>query len=349
MRLASRTGTTALNKYADEIVESLVAMIEDPNASAVQRGSAARDLVGFRSNDEEAVASIIDQLTPQTPPDVVEKLLEAMPLSESNSAGEVIIEALTAMTPKTKSAAISVLLGKPAWAKSLLAAVEAKKFDLNELSLEQKQSLRSFPDRTLRAQAEKLLAMGGGLPDADRDKVLKSLLHVTEKTGDVDAGREVYKKVCAACHQHGELGKTIGPNLTGMVVHPKHELLTHIIDPSRNVEGNYRLYNVLTLDGKVFNGMLAGETRTSITIVDSQAKEINVAREDIEELIASRKSVMPEGFEKQISEQQLTDLLEFLTAAGPYIPLPLDKVATAVSTKGLFHDGDNGPGPHDLS
>ena len=48
LRLASRVGTDALSKYADEIVESLVAIIEDPDASADQRGSAARDLVGFR-------------------------------------------------------------------------------------------------------------------------------------------------------------------------------------------------------------------------------------------------------------------------------------------------------------
>ena len=86
------------------------------------------------------------------------------------------------------------------------------------------------------------------------------------------------------------------PILTGMAVHPKSELLTHIIDPSRNVEGNFRLYNVLTLDGRVINGMLAGESRTTITIIDSQAKKTDVAREDIEELVASRKSVMPEGF-----------------------------------------------------
>ena len=343
LRLASRVGTDALSNYADEIVELLVAIIEDTDASADQRGSAARDLVGFRATDKDAVATIIDQLNPQTPPGVTEKMLEALPLSESDSAGEVIVEALPTMTPNTKSAAISVMLGKPAWAKSLLAAVEAKQFDLNELSLEQKQSLRSFPDRSLRAQAEKLLAMDGGLPDADREKVLQSLMHVTEKTGDVDAGREVFKKVCAACHKHGEMGNKIGPDLTGMAVHPKQELLTHIIDPSRNVEGNFRLYNVLTLDGQVINGMLAGETRTSITIVDSQAKEINVAREDIDELIASRKSVMPEGFEKQINEEQLTDLLEFLTSGGQYIPLPLDKIATAISTKGLFHEGDDGP------
>lgn len=171
----------------------------------------------------------------------------------------LILDYMSSMTPGMKSAAIGVVLGKPSWAKSLLTAVETKEFDLNELSLEQKQALRSFPDRALHTQAEKLLAMEGGLPDADRDKVLKSLLHLTERTGDIDSGRAVYKKVCAACHKHGEMGHEIGPNLTGMAVHPKAELLTHIIDPSRNVEGNFRLYNVLTTDGRVVNGILAGE------------------------------------------------------------------------------------------
>ena len=343
LRLASRTGTTALDNYADEIVKSLTTVVEDADANADQRGSAARDLVGFRSNEKQAVATIIEQLTPQTPPDVVERLLEAVPLSGCEDAGEVILKALPSMTPKTKATALNVVLGKPIWAKSLLSAVEAKEFDLNELSLEQRQSLRSYPERSLRDLAEKLLAMSGGLPDADRDKVLKSLMHVTELTGKVDAGREVFKKTCAACHQHGEMGKNIGPSLTGMAVHPKHELLTHIIDPSRSVEGNFRQYKVMTVDGKLINGMLAGETRTSITMIDLEGKEISVAREDIEELIASRKSAMPDGFEKQINEEQLTDLLEFLTSGGRFIPLPLDKIATAISTKGLFHDGDNGP------
>jgi putative heme-binding domain-containing protein len=166
---------------------------------------------------------------------------------------------------------------------------------------------------------------------------------LTQITGDATAGRAVFKQACAACHQHGDMGNKVGPDLTGMAVHPKAELLTHIIDPSRNVEGNYRLYNVLTLDGQVINGMLAGESRTSITIIDSQAKKIDVPREDIEQLIASRKSVMPEGFEQQISKQQLTDLLEFLTSKGKYAPVPLDRYATAVSTKPLFGNTPGGP------
>ncbi len=45
---------------------------------------------------------------------------------------------------------------------------------------------------------------------------------------------------------------------------------------------------------------------------------------------------MPEGFESQLDQNAMNDLLEFLTTKGKYVPISLAKVATAVSTKGLI-------------
>ena len=83
---------------------------------------------------------------------------------------------------------------------------------------------------------------GGGLPNADRQKVLTSCCRSPCGKGDAAAGKEVFKKQCAKCHTHSGEGTKIGPDLTGMAVHPKEELLTHILDPSRSVEGNFRVY-----------------------------------------------------------------------------------------------------------
>ena len=59
-------------------------------------------------------------------------------------------------------------------------------------------------------------------------------------------------------------------------------------------------------------------------------------REEIEDLGGHFQVVlMPEGSEKQINKKDLTDLLEFLTQRGKYLPLPLTKVATVVTTKGM--------------
>ena len=343
VRLASQCGTKALDAHAGEIVKSMLAVVADSGAKDEDRVASARDLIGFRANDADVAAQIIDQLNAQTPPQLGTQLLQALQLSQSPDVGNAIVEAMPTLTPNLKAAALGTLLSRPEWAKSLLVGIESHAVELNDLTLDQKQALRAFPDRQLREQAEKVLAMGGGLPDANRDKVLKSLLHLVQREGNVDVGREIFKKHCSKCHLHGDMGKAIGPNLTGMAVHPKAELLTHIIDPSRSVEGNFRIYAVVRTDGRVSSGMLASETRTSITLVDTEAKETSIQRDDIEELVASKKSLMPEGFEKQVTEDELSSLLQFLTNKGRFVPIPLDRYATAITTKGMFHDGDNGP------
>ncbi len=96
-------------------------------------------------------------------------------------------------------------------------------------------------------------------------------------------------------------------------------------------------------DGRVLTGLLSAESRTSIELVDTEGKTVPLQRDDIAQLAPSNKSLMPEGFEKQLKDGELTDLLAFLTKRGKYLPLSIDKVATAISTKGMFHEGDDGP------
>jgi uncharacterized protein len=122
-----------------------------------------------------------------------------------------------------------------------------------------------------------------------------------------------------------------------MAVHPKDHLLTDIIDPSRSVEANFRAYRVTMKKGQVLNGLLASESKTAIELFDAEGKKQTILRADIDDLQATAKSLMPDGFEKQINKKELTDLLEFLTQRGKYLPLPLEKAATVVSTRGMFY------------
>ena len=132
-----------------------------------------------------------------------------------------------------------------------------------------------------------------------------------------------------------------------MAAHPKSELLVHILDPSRSVEGNFLQYTVSTTDGRVLNGLLASETKTSIDLLDAEGKKQTILREDIDELAASKKSLMPEGFEKSIPPEGLADLLQFLAQKGKYLPLDLRKVATIDHHQGdglRFRGGRRAPG-----
>src|SRR5262249_26360342 len=75
-------------------------------------------------------------------------------------------------------------------------------------------------------------------------------------------------------------------------------------------------------------------------LLDSEAKRHVVLREDIDTLIASKQSLMPEGFEK-LGADDLVALLDFLSVRDRCFALPLSKVATITSVRGMFYDRDS--------
>jgi len=232
-------------------------------------------------------------------------------------------------------------LSRPEWVRALLDSADKGKVQLTELSLDQRQTLAQHPNKAIRDKTQALLKRGGSLPNPDREKVLQEFLPITKETGDAAAGKVVFKNNCAKCHVHSGEGTRIGPDLTGMAVHTKEHLLTDILDPSRSVEGNFRAYLVTLKDGRVLTGLLASESKTAVEIYDAEGKKQTILRSDIDTLEQSPKSLMPDGFEKQVTKKDLTDLLEFLTARGKYLPLPLEKAATVVSTRGMFNSEDS--------
>lgn len=339
--LAERWGSNAFAKYSAEISATLLASARDESKSDTSRADAARQVVEFRPRDAKAVNELLDLLTPRTAPTLANGLVDAVGRSETDEAGQLLVERLPAMTPQVRSTAVRVLLSRGGWTKTLLDGVENGTVRFTELSLDQRQALAAHPDKTLATRAKQLLGRGGGLPDPDRQKVIETLSPLVLKGGDPAKGKAVFVQQCAKCHTHSGEGGKVGPDLTGVAVHPREELLVHVIDPSRSVEGNFVQYNLATKDGRTITGLLAAETRTSVDLIDVEAKTHTVLREDIDELAASKKSIMPEGFEKQVPTESITDLLAFLTQRGKYVPIDIRKVANVVSTRGMFYDSDS--------
>ena len=92
----------------------------------------------------------------------------------------------------------------------------------------------------------------------------------------------------------------------------KEGILLNVLDPNLNINPQYVDYVVLTDDGSVVTGMIAAETPNSITLQRGQDESTTILRTSIEELVETGKSIMPEGLEKQLTKQELADLLEYL-------------------------------------
>jgi putative heme-binding domain-containing protein len=287
------------------------------------------------------VRQLLALLTPRSAPELSAGLIDAVAAGTAPEAGAALIERLPALAPASRAQVIRALLRRADWTAALVGALEQDRIRLAELALDQQQALAAHPNAEIARRAQRLLRRGGGLPDPDRQRLLERTTPLVREGGDPVQGKLVFDQQCAKCHRYGDEGGRVGPDLSGSAALPRDELLVHILDPSRSVEGNYVAYTVATTDGRVISGLLAAETRTTVELLDAEGKRQVVLRDEIDEMAASKKSLMPEGFEKLITPARLNDLLAFLTRPGKYLPLDLRKAATMVSTRGMFSDANN--------
>ena len=334
--LVQHTGSRVLDAHVGRISEALFADLDRVDADDQVRAEAAERLVALRPADGDVVAELLGRVGGKNGPKLSSSLVAAVTKSTAAEAADRLLDKLAAMTPAVREAGLRAVLANREWAAALVDRLEKGTVAVADVPLVERGKLTEHPDRGVRERARKVIAKGGGLPNADRQKVIDEILPVVKAGGDATRGKALFKEQCGKCHTHSGEGGKVGPELTGMAVHPAHELLIHVLDPNRSVEGNYRSWTVTTDDGRVLTGLLAAESRTAIEIVDAEGKRHAVQRDEIDEFQPSPNSLMPVGFEKQIKPEGFADLMAFLTAKGKYLPVPLDKAATVVTTKGMF-------------
>lgn len=137
--------------------------------------------------------------------------------------------------------------------------------------------------------------------------------------GDIRRGQAVFhssKAACASCHAIGYVGGTVGPDLTRIgKIRTERDLLEAILFPSVSFVRSYEPVTIVTVDGQVFQGVPQEQSGDSITLVMAADKSVTIPQEEIEEMHPSSVSIMPAGLEKQLSPQELADLVLFLKSA----------------------------------
>jgi putative heme-binding domain-containing protein len=169
--------------------------------------------------------------------------------------------------------------------------------------------LTAHKDPALRQQAEKLLA---SLKLGKRQDVVDAYRDVLDLPSDAERGKLAFKKVCAACHKVGDVGYEIGPNLATIKSRGAEAVLVNMLDPSREVNPQFVNYVLVTDDGRTITGMITAETANSVTLKRAENATDTVLRINIDELRGTGQSLMPEGVEKQLSKQEMADLIAYL-------------------------------------
>jgi putative heme-binding domain-containing protein len=144
---------------------------------------------------------------------------------------------------------------------------------------------------------------------------LQAYRPAVDLAGDPVKGNAIFEKTCAICHL-ARKGRRIGPDLSGVSSKTRAQLLEDILNPSKAIQAAYTNYVVITRDGRIHDGLVAGETPGTLTLRRSDSEDEILLRSNVAEIRASGVSLMPDGLEQNMSKNDLADLIAYLQGAN---------------------------------
>jgi putative heme-binding domain-containing protein len=129
--------------------------------------------------------------------------------------------------------------------------------------------------------------------------------------GDPERGKTVFvKATCASCHSGAQ---ALGPDLRGVVGRfSRADLLTAILQPSKDISPRYRTTLVATDNGKVYQGLVVYEAVDSLILQTGPAETVRIPVDQIATRRFTATSMMPAGLLDKVSDQEIADLYAYL-------------------------------------
>jgi putative heme-binding domain-containing protein len=262
-----------------------------------QFGAAGETLLGLLDPRESAALNnaAIRSLAQMSDPGIVPALLA--------------VERWRSYSPGVREAILASLLSQPRHLPAVFALLEAGTISSSAIDSGRRKQLMEHKDERIRERANTLFK---SLATGDRMKVYEDYKPVLNLAAKPVNGQAVFKQACAACHRLDREGVPVGPDLFSIRNQPKEAILLHILIPEYEIVPGYASYTIETRDGRTLSGLIASETDTSITLRRALGEEETILRHNIASISATNLSLMPQELEKNMSRQDLADLIAYL-------------------------------------
>lgn len=291
--------------YKDAITKA-IAVARDAKFPEERRAEAI-EFVGVQ--DAAPYASFLkDLIRPQEPISVQLAALQTLSLIPGGEVSDYALKNWQALTPQIRTAAINAFLSSEERVVSLLDAIDSGTVQKASVSFYQGVRLMTQRNPAVRTRARSMFSQN------EEEKVIAAYKEALTMKGDVAKGEAVYKNNCSMCHQMGgKLGVAYGPDLGTIKSWNPEGILANIVRPNLSIAAGYELWDVEMDNGQSLQGIISSETPAAISIRNAGVPEKSINRTDIKSLKTLNISGMPAGLEKNITQQEMADLITFLT------------------------------------
>jgi putative membrane-bound dehydrogenase-like protein len=297
-----------LNSLTAELLQDAARLTVDEQAGVAARVQAANLLsLGSYAAAQEQLLTCLNSRQPLELQLAAIRTLAAFPDAE---VGSRLLAGWASYSPPIRTEVVEALLARVERIPLLLDEIENGRIGAGQVSPVRRGRLMQHADAAIKKRALVLFAVDAPGP---RHEVIQEYEQKLAKLkGDSARGRAAFERECATCHRLANNGYNVGPSLETIRHHAPKQVLTNLLDPSREVSPAYVEYVVALKDGRTATGIVSAETATSVTLRRANDVQETILRDNIEEIAGSGKSLMPEGLEKKIGPQEMADLLAYL-------------------------------------
>ncbi len=329
----------SLSNVPKELVEALSTAGGGSLSLKVRQGDAAaiQDALAFIADEKSdsgkrqqliqlfsevrppAAADVLLQVLSKTADDGVKAAaLGALPGYADDRIPVTVLQQYGQMQEDVRNIAQALLVSRPAWALQFVNRVDAGDIDKASVPAETVRKLTILRNEQL---ADKVKTLWGDIEGASTKEMQQQLERFSQILADGEGnpypGKKIYMQMCGKCHVLHAQGGQIGPDLTAFKRDDLRNMLVNIINPSAEIREGFGTVIATTVDGRVVTGFLVEQDPSVVVLRTAEGQTVSLDRDDIDELVPQKKSIMPEGQLKTLTEEQVRDLFAYLRSGQP--------------------------------
>ena len=312
--------TLSLTFGSQKALAALRKTVANRSASVAARRAALDSLVGIK---DTGLPHMLQDLLKD--PDLNGAALRALASYDDPKTPDAILVVYDSLDAAQKRDALNTLVSRVSSAQPLLSAVASGKISSKDLTADVIRQLRNHKDAEIQSQVTKLYGSAREV-SADKKAEIERYRNIYRaggsQPGNASPGRVVFNKVCAQCHVLFDSGGKVGPEITGANRTDLNYLLETIIDPNAVIPNDYRATDIETKDGRSLTGIVKAQGEKTVTLQTAN-ELLTIPREEIDSIRQGELSMMPEGLLAPLTDQEVRDLLYYLSRSGQ-VPLPVE-------------------------
>ena len=241
--------------------------------------------------------------------------IRAIAAFDNESLGKLLVQNYSNYSPQEKQEAVQTLSSRPRYGWMLAKEIEANRIAKNEVP-------PSVARQLLRVVGSGFIEIWGPIETVPSDEAAyekyRNILSEQALMGaDMKKGKALFTTTCGNCHKMYGEGESMGPDLTGSNRTDVDYILLNVLEPSAEIQDDYKMVVITTRDGRNYSGNVVSENQRQLTLRVVGQEPVIINKSSIQSREITPVSMMPPGLFEHLTDQEVVDLVAYLGSQKP--------------------------------